>query len=228
MNLAAWGRRSVFGTIGRQLRCPSGVLGRLVGHGLALVNREPNRLSIEALDVGHGDTVLEMGCGPGAALSALDSGTPAGRIIGVDLSPDMISLARRRNGRTVASGKIELYQASFTALPLEPETVDRILAVNVVYFFPAGPAALTEACRVLKPGGVMAVFATERASMQRFAFARPDTHRLFDADELVACLRQGFPAESIVIRKVSLAFGIAGLIATVHKSETQIRPDGPV
>jgi len=221
-------RRAFFETIGRQLRCPSGRLGRVIGHVLALVNREPNRLSIEALDVGERDTVLEMGCGPGAALSALASGTPAGRIIGVDLSPDMIALAGRRNRRAVARGKIELYQASFTALPFEPETVDRILAVNVVYFFPAGSAALEEARRVLRPGGVMAVFATDRASMQRFAFARPDTHRLFDADELVACLRQGFQTDSILIRKVRLAFGITGLIATVRKNETPIRPDGTI
>jgi len=213
--------RRLFETIGRQLRCPSGGLGRVIGHALALVNRGPNRLSIEALDVDAGDTVLELGCGPGAALSALASRTPAGRIIGIDLSPDMIALSRRRNHRAVARGRIELHQASFTAVPLGPETVDRILAVNVVYFFPAGPAALAEARRVLRPGGIMAVFATDRASMQRFAFAGPDTHRLFDADELVACLRQGFQADSILIRKVSLAFGITGLIATVRKSERQ-------
>ena len=205
--------------VGRQLRCPSGRLGRTIGHVLALVNRAPNRLSIEALDVGEGDTVLELGCGPGAGLSALALGTAAARIIGVDLSPDMIFLAGRRNRRAVARGAMELYQASFTALPLEAATVDRILAVNVAYFFPAGATALEEACRVLKPGGIMAVFATHRASMQRFAFAHPNTHRLFDADELVACLRQGFVSDSILIRKVRLAFGIAGLIATVRKSD---------
>jgi ubiquinone/menaquinone biosynthesis C-methylase UbiE len=163
--------------------------------------------------------VLELGCGPGAGLSALASSTAAARIIGIDLSPDMIFLARKRNRRAVARGTMEIYQASFTALPLEAATVDRILAVNVAYFFPAGTAALEEACRVLKPGGIMAVFATDRASMQRFAFAPPDTHRLFDADELVACLRQGFETDSILIRRVSLALGITGLITTVRKSD---------
>jgi len=214
-------RRGVIETIGWQLRCPSGRLGRAVGHVLALVNRAPNRLSIEALDVGDGDTVLELGCGPGAAVAMLASRTPAARIVGIDLSPDMISLAGERNHRAVESGAIELYQASFTALPLEAETVDRILAVNVVYFFPAGPAALKEAHRVLRPGGIMAIFATDRASMQRFAFAGPDTHRLFDADELVACLRQAFETDSILIREVRLPFGITGITATVRKNDRQ-------
>ena len=77
---------------------------------------------------------------------------------------------------------------------------------------------------MLKPGGIMAVFATERASMQRLAFAHPDTHRLFDADELVACLRQGFATDSILIRKVHVAFGITGLIATVRKNDSRERP----
>jgi len=53
-----------------------------------------------------------------------------------------------------------LIEGSFEQIPLENATVDKILAVNVIYFFSPTGAAIAEAHRVLRQGGTMSIYAT--------------------------------------------------------------------
>ena len=66
----------------------------------------------------------------------------------------MLAQASRRNRRTIGEGRVRLRLGRFDALPFEPESIDKILAVNVVYFFHKDADEIREAMRVLRPGGV--------------------------------------------------------------------------
>ena len=123
--------------------------------------------------------MLELGCGPGRALQALLHSSHLAQVIGLDWSEAMLAQASRRNRPALATGRLALVRGDFARLPFSDETVDAILAVNVVYFM-ATSAALREAWRVLRPGGRMVLYATHRSVMRRWPFAGPDTHRLFD------------------------------------------------
>jgi SAM-dependent methyltransferase len=213
------GLEAISRAIGRQLRHPSGFPGRLIGYAMAIANRQPNRIAIEALEVAPNDVVLELGFGPGRAVKELVSSTAAGRILGIDQSPIMLAQACRHNRRAIKTGRVELRNGRFDALPWPRESVDRILAVNTVYFFRKDAAEICEARRILRPGGRMAVYATDKSVMARWRFSGPDTREIFDRDDLMALLRAGgFKDDDIAISPADVGFGIAGLLAIAHKS----------
>ncbi|MDB5359070.1 MAG: hypothetical protein JWO51_367 [Rhodospirillales bacterium] len=207
---------SLWQTIGRQLRKPSGLGGHVTGGLMRLVNDKPNRLAVEALRVQPSDTVLELGFGPGHAIAMLAARAPAGFVYGVDLSPVMLEQAQKRNRHAIDAGRVLLYEAAFDRLPFDDASVDKVLAVNVIYFWHDAPAVLQEIRRVLRPGGRIVIYATDRSTMRRWKFAGPDTHRLFSATELTAVLRRGgFDGHQATVSNIRVAGGINGLFATI-------------
>ncbi len=189
-----------------------------MGHAMAIANRRPNRIAIDALGVAPSDVVLELGFGPGRAIKQLASSIDEGHVLGIDQSATMLAQASRYNRRAIEDGRVELRRGDFDALPWPSASVDKILAVNTVYFLRQDAVEIREAGRVLRPGGTMAIYATDKSVMARWRFSRPATHRLFDGDDLIALLRTGgFDEDDITVVQVDVGFGIAGLLAIVHK-----------
>ncbi|MFG1479993.1 class I SAM-dependent methyltransferase [Xanthobacter sp. V4C-4] len=200
--------------LGRQLADPRGRGGTVLGRLMAMVNGAPYRLAIEGLHPSRRHHVLEIGFGPGAGLAALARLLPDGRVCGIDGSPAMLRLAGRRNRAAIARGQMRLAQGDARRLPWANRSFDGVLAVNVAYFFDAEGRAIREIARVLRPGGRLALYVTDRATMRHWPFAGPDTHATFDADELGQLLRRGgFPPETVTVREVLLPLGIRGLVA---------------
>jgi SAM-dependent methyltransferase len=204
--------------LGRQLRQPSGPGAALVGPAMALANRQPNRAAIDALDIGPTETVLELGFGPGHALGALTARASRGKVLGIDHSAAMLAQAMRRNRRAIAEGRLQVRGGRFDALPWPAGCIDKVLAVNVVYFFRADGAELREARRVLRPGGRVAVFAADSGAMARWKFAGPDTHRPVDRQELLRLFASGgFGAGEVTVSPIALPLGITGLLGVAQK-----------
>lgn len=222
------GMASVWTGIGEQLRSPSGRYGRLIGRLMAVVNEAPNQLAIAAVGAQPSDTVLELGFGPGRGIAALAQQAIEGRVLGIDQSSEMLELATRANRRAIAQGRVRLRLGRFDALPYADASINSVLAVNVAYFFRPEGKEVAEIHRVLAPGGLAVIYVTDRATMRRWKFSGPDTHRLYDADELVSLLRQGgFGFHDIAIETVGLPFGVRGLVAAATKSQTQHHKEDP-
>jgi SAM-dependent methyltransferase len=191
---------------------------------MGLVNDEPNRLAIDALQLGPGESVLELGFGPGWSLRTIAARTRGGRVYGVDQSARMLAQAKRMNEVAVSSGRMVLVQGSFSPLPWIDETFDKILLVNVAYFLDSDDQDISEVFRVLRSGGRLVVYVTSRETMRKWPFAGPDTHRTFDSRDLTTLLENaGFRPSHIIITNVELAFGIKGMIAVAEKSGGSIR-----
>jgi SAM-dependent methyltransferase len=212
--------------LGCQLRNPSGAAGSIVGWLMAWINDEPNRLAIDVLDPRPGETVLELGFGPGWSLRTVAARTRGARVYGVDQSARMVEQATRMNEVAVSRGRMVLVQGPFSPLPWIDEMFDKVLAVNVVYFFDIDGRDISEVYRVLRSGGRLVIYVTSRDTMQKWPFAGPDTHRTFDAHDLAGLLEDaGFRRSHITIKHVELALGVKGLISVAEKSGCSRRHD---
>jgi ubiquinone/menaquinone biosynthesis C-methylase UbiE len=175
-------------------------------------NWKVNRLASKALAVGAGESVLELGCGPGSALRCISRTFKPALLIGVDSSPIMISQAALLNRRAIALGSVHLVECEILRLPFDDAVIDCILAVNIAYFFD-GPAYIAEARRVLKTEGRIVLYVTHRSVMHKWPFARKHSHRLFGSAELASLLAEGgFEPQSIFVETVDAGLGITGVI----------------
>lgn len=102
-----------------------------------------------------GETVLDLGCGAGmdCFLAARKVG-PAGRVIGVDMTADMIDAARANAAAAGAeAANVEFRLGEIEKLPLEDAAVDVVISNCVINLSPDKEAVFSEIARVLKPGG---------------------------------------------------------------------------
>jgi SAM-dependent methyltransferase len=105
----------------------------------------------------EGETVLDLGSGGGidVLLSARRVGA-TGRAIGVDMTDEMLALARR-NAAEAAADNVEFRKGTIEALPLDDATVDVVISNCVINLASDKPAVFREIARVLRPGGRMGV-----------------------------------------------------------------------
>jgi SAM-dependent methyltransferase len=132
-----------------------------------------------------GETVLDLGSGAGldAFLAARKVG-PQGRVLGVDMTPEMVDRARNNavvfQART-GLGNVEFLLGQIEALPLPDASVDVVLSNCVLNLSPDQPTVWKEIARVLRPGG--------RVSISDMVLLKPLPQALKESVEaLVGCI----------------------------------------
>lgn len=179
--------------IARHGACPSGWLGRVIARIMIRETGQENLVALDFLGIQPADHVLEVGFGHGRTLARAAGLTSAGRVVGVDVSSDMLAMARNFNRALIDASIVELHLVDSSTLPFPNGRFDRAYSVHTIYFWKDALAHLRELRRVIRVGGKLVL-----------SF-RPDS----------AEARQAFPAtvysfrSSVEIRDLVLAAGFS-------------------
>ena len=136
------------------------------GYETALLEGVPDEVVDRFVGVGNpfaahrpvaGDRVLDVGCGSGLdSLVAARLVGSSGRVVGVDLSPEMLEPARRAAAMWTPP-IVGFQEADAERLPFEDAAFDVVISNGALNLVPDKDAAFREIARVLRPGGVLAV-----------------------------------------------------------------------
>ncbi len=111
---------------------------------------------LEMIEINPGYQILDVGSGPGSTAVKIAEKTEA-QVSGIDLSPEMVSQARKRAQQMGISDRVDFRVGNVLALDFPDERFDVVIFESLLTILPGDPrSALKEMARVLKPGGVIA------------------------------------------------------------------------
>ncbi len=159
--------------------------------------------------------LLDVGCGTGVLLDKVVDTYPDIETTGVDMSPEMLKVARRR----LPDG-VELLEADATDLPFDDDSFDLVVSTSAFHHIDRPQIALEEIHRVLDVSGTLVLtdwctdFWTTRLLEWALRLLDPAHHRGYGADELTARVqRAGFQKLQLDRYKIQWQWGLMTLVA---------------
>jgi SAM-dependent methyltransferase len=117
------------------------------------INRGFGEALIDAAELSPGERVLDVGCGAGAiALESARHVRPGGSVLAVDISPDLVAVARDR-AASAGAEKVEFVEADAATYPFDDAAFDVLVSRNGLMFFSDPGAAVAHLAHALRPGG---------------------------------------------------------------------------
>jgi ubiquinone/menaquinone biosynthesis C-methylase UbiE len=135
---------------------------------------------LDAMDIDLADTVLDMGCGTGvAARTIARRAHSSGRVTGIDLGPYLVEAAARLANKEGLGSRVEFRSGDTRDLDILDGGFDAVVAHTLVSHVQEPLTVVKEAGRVVKPGGLIAIFDGDYASMT-FALEDPVQSKKYD------------------------------------------------
>lgn len=152
-----------------------------------LFGTHPERGALLAL-LGADWTVADLGCGTGRLAETVAPFVK--HVLAVDESRDMLAAARERLATPELAGRVELREGRLEALPIEDGKLDLALLALVLHYVPDPPAALSEAQRVLRPGGRLLVVDMRTHERQEYRDRMGHLWQGFEREQLEGWLEE--------------------------------------
>jgi arsenite methyltransferase len=163
-----------------------------------------------------GEIVLDLGSGAGFdCFLAANKVGPKGKVIGVDMTPEMIKKAKE-NAQKNRIENVEFKLGEIENLPLEDNSVDVVISNCVINLSGDKPKVLREIFRVLKPGG--------RVAISDIALLKELPKKVRESVEAYAsCVGGAILIEEY--KKIIKASGLKKVKITIHNVSTSVEPD---
>ncbi len=139
--------------VGKQLKKPNGFFASKVAKGMNVSNKNLYDLVFQNLDLKNNENVLEVGFGNGFFFKQINQKNQSANFFGVEISKEMIRQCIRLNNELIINKTLEVTHFSGVILPYEKEFFDKLIAVNLIYFWENPTENIKELHRVLKPNG---------------------------------------------------------------------------
>ena len=167
-----------------------------------------------------GETVVDFGSGGGIdCFLAAGAVGPEGKVIGVDMTPEMDALARN-NARKLGLTNVEFHLAEMENTPVADSSVDAIISNCVICLAPDKDAVFREAFRILRPGG--RIFVSDMVLSKE-----PPDAMVNDLSNWVSCLSGAELKETYVNRLQRVGFVDPEITSDIPFSEDSQMSDGP-
>ena len=173
-----------------QFRNPTGFFGRILARGMAWGHRDFYKNTAEVLNLQQDDKILEIGFGPGLFIKKYAS--RVARIAGLDLSEEMVNMARSVNKKLIESGKAEFKHGNVLSLPWENDEFTVVVGIETFYFWQEPMESLMEVYRVLAPGGrlVLEMGYNKEDGLNHTELVEKMNLTFYSADEMTEMLQE--------------------------------------
>lgn len=152
-----------------------GKISRLYATVEALVERGLRKKGLKLLAIQEGEMVLEIGFGTGFTLIELAKSIgEAGRVYGIDVTPEMVEITKKRLEKEGLRDKARVYEGDARNMPSEDSVFDAVYMASTLELFdtPDIPKILEEIKRVLKPSGRLGVVSMSREGHEDSLFLK--------------------------------------------------------
>lgn len=156
----------------QQLSHPEGENGLLVSKEMYKSNAQMIRRSIDTLNLLNNHQILEIGHGNCQHLDQIFKKAVGIQYYGLETSKAMQLEARCINKDWIQNNSVAFLHYNGKQLPFRPESFDRIITVNTIYFWENPIDFLNELSRVLKPDGALVITFAKKDFMQKLPFVK--------------------------------------------------------
>lgn len=169
-----------------QFRKPDGLFGRfIISRLFDKGNAHSNAFMKEVLSPKENERILEIGFGTGQLINEIARYREKGVIEGIDFSEAMVAVARKRNRKHIAAGKVILRRGDFEEIEYDAGVFDGVCSCNTIYFWGHPENYIKKINRILRPGGKVVLAFRDRSWMEKRPLDRK-VFRFYDSDDVKA------------------------------------------
>jgi SAM-dependent methyltransferase len=140
-----------------QCKKPRGRFGRFLARGMNLGHSGLTRWGLGFIEIASDVDALDIGCGGGRTVEHLAGIATAGKVVGIDYSPDAVVVARNKNRALINEGRVEIFEEAVSAMRFSDGAFGLVTAFESHYFWPDFRNDLKEVHRVTAPNGQLLI-----------------------------------------------------------------------
>ena len=152
-------------------------------------NKALNDTAFACLQLEPRDRILEIGFGGGYLINRMIKSVPNGKVVGIDISRDIVHAAEKRFRRHIQNGKIDLECAQAETLPFPAKFFTKVCSINSIFYWQSAADAFSEISRVLERDGLLVLCFTGYKDMENRPAVR-EVVNLYDKEQVMELLHK--------------------------------------
>lgn len=139
---------------------PTGMIGKIAGNIMNMIhNRQYEKIIDEIYQTSDKGSIniIDIGCGGGIAIKHFTKKFREGHIYGIDISPDMVNLAKRLNRKAISEKRVEIFTANVEEIDLGDKRMDLVTVFDNINFWNNYEASLANIKRLLGKNGRLVI-----------------------------------------------------------------------